>query len=118
MFLMNYTRPDIAYVVSRLSRYTHNPSDNDWIALKCLLKYLKGTIDWDYIMENFLLYWKDIAMLFGYLIMTKLIPLVVMCSHEVEVLYPENLLNSLVLLCLLWNLSLFLLNWQVVRLNG
>ena len=26
MFLMNYTRPDIAYVVSRLSRYTHNPS--------------------------------------------------------------------------------------------
>ena len=43
---MNYTRPDIAYAVSRLSRYTHNPSDNHWIALKCLLKYLKGTIDW------------------------------------------------------------------------
>ena len=26
MFFMNYTRLDIAYVVSRLSRYTHNPS--------------------------------------------------------------------------------------------
>jgi len=26
MFVMNFTRPDIAYVVSRLSRYTHNPS--------------------------------------------------------------------------------------------
>ena len=26
MFLMNYTRLNIAYVVSRLSRYTHNPS--------------------------------------------------------------------------------------------
>ena len=25
MYLMNYTRLDIAYVVSRLSRYTHNP---------------------------------------------------------------------------------------------
>ena len=24
MYLMNYTRPDIAYVVSRLSRYTYN----------------------------------------------------------------------------------------------
>ena len=24
MHLMNYTRPDITYVVSRLSRYTHN----------------------------------------------------------------------------------------------
>ncbi|KAE8689158.1 Endoglucanase 16 [Hibiscus syriacus] len=46
MFLMNYTRPDIAYDVSRLSRYTHNPSGEHWIALKCLLKYLKGTVDW------------------------------------------------------------------------
>jgi len=26
MFLMNFTSPDIAYFVSRLSRYTHNPS--------------------------------------------------------------------------------------------
>ena len=26
MFLMNYTCPDIAYAVSRLSRYTHNPA--------------------------------------------------------------------------------------------
>lgn len=28
IFLMNYIRPDIAYVVSRLSRYTHNPVVN------------------------------------------------------------------------------------------
>ena len=46
MFLMNYTRLDIAYVVSRLSRYTHNPSRNHWDALRRVLKYLKGTIDW------------------------------------------------------------------------
>jgi len=26
MFRMNYTRPDIGYVISRLSGYTHNPS--------------------------------------------------------------------------------------------
>ena len=26
IFLMNYTRPNIAYVVSQLSHYTHNPS--------------------------------------------------------------------------------------------
>ena len=46
MFLMNYTRPDIAYAVSRLSRYTHNPSSEHWNALRRLLKYLKGTINW------------------------------------------------------------------------
>ncbi|XP_074266722.1 uncharacterized protein LOC141590003 [Silene latifolia] len=45
MFLMNCTRPDIAYAVSRLSRYTHNPSAEHWNALRRLLKYLKGTVD-------------------------------------------------------------------------
>ncbi|KAK8609373.1 hypothetical protein V6N13_061822 [Hibiscus sabdariffa] len=34
MFLMNCTRPDIAYAVSRLSRYTHNPRyyDANWVS--------------------------------------------------------------------------------------
>ena len=26
IYLMNYTRPDIAYVVGRLSRHTHSPN--------------------------------------------------------------------------------------------
>ena len=46
MFLMNYTRPDIAYVVSRLSRYTHSPSSEHWSALHHLLRYLRGTMNW------------------------------------------------------------------------
>ncbi|KAA0026033.1 ty1-copia retrotransposon protein [Cucumis melo var. makuwa] len=46
MYLMNYTRPDIAYAVSRLSRYTHNPNRYHWDALRRLLRYLKGTIDY------------------------------------------------------------------------
>jgi len=33
MFLMNYTRPDIAYVISGLSHYTHSPSKEHWEAL-------------------------------------------------------------------------------------
>ncbi|KAL0357904.1 UNVERIFIED_CONTAM: Retrovirus-related Pol polyprotein from transposon TNT 1-94 [Sesamum calycinum] len=45
MFLMNYTRPDIAYAVSRLSRYTHNLNKEHWDALRHLLKYLKDTIN-------------------------------------------------------------------------
>ncbi|KAA0038918.1 Retrovirus-related Pol polyprotein from transposon TNT 1-94 [Cucumis melo var. makuwa] len=46
MYLMNYTRSDIAYAVSRLSRYTHNPDRYHWDALRHLLRYLKGTIDY------------------------------------------------------------------------
>ncbi|XP_070016997.1 secreted RxLR effector protein 161-like [Nicotiana sylvestris] len=46
MFLMNYTQPDIAYAISRLSRYTHNPSSEHCIALHRLLRYLRCTIDW------------------------------------------------------------------------
>ncbi|KAK4386386.1 Retrovirus-related Pol polyprotein from transposon TNT 1-94 [Sesamum angolense] len=38
---MNYTRPDIAYDVSRLSRYTYNPNKEYWDALRRLLRYLK-----------------------------------------------------------------------------
>ena len=45
MFIMNYTHPDITYVVSRLSCYIHNPSSEHWNALYRLLKYLKGTMD-------------------------------------------------------------------------
>jgi len=40
---MNYTRPDIAYDVSKLSRYTSNPSDNHWTALLWVVHYLKNT---------------------------------------------------------------------------
>lgn len=43
MYLMNYTRPDIAYSVSKLSRYTSNPSNQHWDALLRVLGYLKRT---------------------------------------------------------------------------
>ena len=41
---MNNTRPDIAYVVGRLSQYTHNLNRDHWNALLRILKYLKGTM--------------------------------------------------------------------------
>ena len=44
MYLMNATRPDIAYSVSRLSRYTSNPAKDHWEALVRVIKYLKYTI--------------------------------------------------------------------------
>ena len=44
MYLMNATRPNIAYSVSRLSRYTSNPGKDHWEALVRVLRYLKYTI--------------------------------------------------------------------------
>ena len=44
MYLMNDTRPDIAYSVSRLSRYTSNLGKDHWEALVRVLRCLKYTI--------------------------------------------------------------------------
>lgn len=45
MFLINYTRPGIAYAICKLSHYSHNPSNEHCNALHCLLKYHKGIIN-------------------------------------------------------------------------
>ncbi|PHT29833.1 hypothetical protein CQW23_30598 [Capsicum baccatum] len=46
MYIMNYTRPDIACTFSKLSRYTSNPNKTHWMALKRVLGYLKYTQDY------------------------------------------------------------------------
>ncbi|MFS8032553.1 putative RNA-directed DNA polymerase [Helianthus anomalus] len=46
MYAMISTRPDIAYAVGKLSRFTSNPSTHHWQALGRVFKYLKGTIDY------------------------------------------------------------------------
>nr|GEW86253.1 retrovirus-related Pol polyprotein from transposon TNT 1-94 [Tanacetum cinerariifolium] len=43
MYAMVYTRPDLARVVSVMSRYIHNPGKMHWEAVKCILRYLIGT---------------------------------------------------------------------------
>ena len=46
MYIMNCTRPDIACVISKLSRYTSNPDQTHWMAMKRVLGYLKHTQDY------------------------------------------------------------------------
>ncbi|XP_077215490.1 uncharacterized protein LOC143850059 [Tasmannia lanceolata] len=46
MYAMTCTRPDIAYAVGKLSRFTSNPSFSHWNAVYRVLKYLKKTIDY------------------------------------------------------------------------
>ncbi|XP_075499434.1 uncharacterized protein LOC142537833 [Primulina tabacum] len=45
MYLMSCTRPDIAYAVSKLSRFTSNQGVEHWKAIIRLLRYLRYTRD-------------------------------------------------------------------------
>ena len=46
MYVMNYTRPDIAYSISKLSRYTSNPRVDHWKAIIKVLRYLRYTLNY------------------------------------------------------------------------
>lgn len=42
-FLSTKTRPDIAYAVANVAKFTSHPTKQHWIALKRILRYLRGT---------------------------------------------------------------------------
>nr|GEY15258.1 zinc finger, CCHC-type [Tanacetum cinerariifolium] len=46
MYAMTCKRPDIAFAVGKLSRYTSNPGTQHWQAIQRVLKYLKKTMDY------------------------------------------------------------------------
>ena len=45
LYLSRNTRPDIAYAVSQVARFTHNPKKTHATAIKMLVRYLAGTIN-------------------------------------------------------------------------
>jgi hypothetical protein len=45
MYLANCTRPDIAFAVNLLARYSAAPTRRHWVGVKTILRYLKGTQD-------------------------------------------------------------------------
>ena len=46
MYLLSCTRPNIAYAVNKLSRYTSNPGAKHWQGIMRVLKYLRSTRDY------------------------------------------------------------------------
>ena len=46
MYLAVATHPDLAYPVQALSRFMANPGYAHWSALKRVLRYIKGTLDY------------------------------------------------------------------------
>jgi hypothetical protein len=46
MYLASAIRPDISFIVSKLSRFTSNPGDDCWHAFERVMHYLVGTMDY------------------------------------------------------------------------
>lgn len=47
LYLSGWTRPDIAFSVSNVARFCFNPMKEHWTAVKRILRYLKGTCNYD-----------------------------------------------------------------------
>ena len=43
LYLLTRTRPDISFAVSNVAKYCSDPSKEHWIAVKRILRYLKGS---------------------------------------------------------------------------
>jgi hypothetical protein len=71
MLLTNYTCVDVASVVGKLSRCTHNLSLEHWDAISRLLRYLKSIYDFGLSYCGYLVVIKDIMMLIGFLIQMR-----------------------------------------------
>ncbi|KAL4032173.1 hypothetical protein IC575_005238 [Cucumis melo] len=52
MYLANNTRPDIAFSVNLLARYSFSPTKRHWNGVKHVLRYLRGTIDMSLFYSN------------------------------------------------------------------
>ena len=46
LYLSTKTRPDIAYAVGNVARFSSKPSKVHWIAVKRIMRYLNGTLDY------------------------------------------------------------------------
>jgi hypothetical protein len=42
---LTHTQPDIAFAVGYVSRFMEDPREDHWMAVKRLLRYVKGTLD-------------------------------------------------------------------------
>jgi hypothetical protein len=52
IYMVTGTRPDIAVAVGEVSKYLENPGEQHWMAVKRILRYLKGTADWSLICKT------------------------------------------------------------------
>ncbi|XP_068211921.1 uncharacterized protein [Palaemon carinicauda] len=47
IYVMACTRPDLCWIVTKLSQYLSNPIHDHWVAVKPVFRYLNGTLDYE-----------------------------------------------------------------------
>ena len=47
IYAMTCTRPDICWVITRLSQYLSKPLESHWVGTKHVLRYIRGTLDYE-----------------------------------------------------------------------
>ena len=45
VYAMTCSRPDLAWIVTKLSQHLNNPTEADWITIKHVLRYIKGSLN-------------------------------------------------------------------------
>ena len=52
LYLSGWTRPDITFAVSNVSRFCSKPTKEHWVAVKYILRYMKGTVNYGLMYSN------------------------------------------------------------------
>ena len=52
VYAMTCSRPDLAWVVTKLSQHLANPSPADWMTIRHVLRYIKATIDYKLVFKK------------------------------------------------------------------
>lgn len=94
MYVMSYTRLNIAYSVNILCKFINNSSIYHWNVINKVLKYLRYILYYDLYYIGYLVVLKFIVILIEYLILKIQNPLVNISSHWVEQLCYENYLRK------------------------
>ena len=93
MYLMNCTTPDVAYAVSKLSRYTSNPRFDHWKAIIRVLRYLRHTQNYGFHYTKYPAVLEGTVMQIGFQILKTQNPLVDMSLHWEVLQSLEKLLS-------------------------
>ena len=49
---LTFTRPDLTYAVQQVCLHMHDPRESHLAALKCLLRYVRGTVDFGLVLHR------------------------------------------------------------------